>query len=168
MQNSRCFTNGHVLENLFKSSFNSGRAMEQILNWNCFVFFSFRLFTTFWWIDPIWNFSSESNNGLVTTILDHWHIVHDFCKMKYFNNERAVDNFFLMLALLKRASFWPPSMVYISFINFTNFITNYNPFMLELCGQLSCTASTYVFQCDYMIPALLRVCPWLYSNPVNS
>ena len=56
-----------------------------------------------------------------------------------------VFHFFLMLSLLRRASFWPTSMVYISVI-----IIHILQFTLIMkktfCGQLSCcTASTPVF-----------------------
>ena len=53
-----------------------------------------------------------------------------------------------MLALLRRTSFWPPSIVYISVIIYTlHYFLQF--FMLDLCGQLSCTASTPVFPTLY-------------------
>ena len=56
---------------------------------------------------------------------------------------------FKMLALFRGASFWPPPMVYISVICCT-LHNKLQFFMLDLCGQLSCTASTLVFPtCGY-------------------
>ena len=49
-----------------------------------------------------------------------------------------------MLVLLRRASFWPLSMVFISVIIICTLqITIFH--MLDLCGQLSCSESTHVF-----------------------
>ena len=52
----------------------------------------------------------------------------------------SLVQFFFTLVLLRRTSFWPPSMVYIS-INRHIYFTDYNS-LLGLWGQLPCTAST--------------------------
>ena len=69
---------------------------------------------------------------------------------------RVNEDSFLCLALLRRTSFWPPPMVYI--LVFISHILQIKIFhMLDLCGQLSCTAPTPVFlTCGYS-SCLLRV-----------
>ena len=69
---------------------------------------------------------------------------------------RVNEDSFLCLALLRRTSFWPPPMVYI--LVFISHILQIKIFhILDLCGQLSCTAPTPVFlTCGYL-SCLLRV-----------
>ena len=49
---------------------------------------------------------------------------------------------------------------------FTHYITNYNSFMLDLCGQLSCTASTPVFLTCGFSSWLLYFC-WFVDKIVT-
>ena len=67
-----------------------------------------------------------------------------------------------MLVPLRRTSFSPPSMVYISVIILhTLQITIFH--MLDLCGQLSCTASIPVFlTCGY------SSCLYFYHEALRS
>ena len=84
--------------------------------------------------------STENFQKLSNGNPEHFQIEDKIC---LWSSTQVRRKLFLMLALLRRTSFWPPSMVFISVIIIH--ILQITIFHMLDQGQLSCTASTPVF-----------------------
>ena len=78
-------------------------------------------------------------------------------------------NNFFMLVLLRR-TFFLTTIYRLYFSHKYTHITNCNLFhMLDLCGQLPCTASTPVFRTcgfSFMLVLLFSMCSWISNGPL--
>ena len=92
---------------------------------------------------------SWSNNNLIKHLINMCNNNHN-CNIIVslilaINKATWSNSHFFMFALLRRTSFWPPSMVIMVSVIILHILQIKIFHMLDLCGQLSCIASTPVF-----------------------